>query len=55
LWSIFLNSIDVVAINANKPEIKAAVDTLFGVKMKAVKKAFFTLERENAVDVSTGL
>jgi ribosomal protein L23 len=46
---------DVVAINANKPEIKAAVETLFGVNMKAVKKAHVTLEKANAIDVATGL
>jgi len=37
-----------VAIEANKPQIKEAVESLFGVK-------YVTLEEGNTIDVSTGL
>mgnify|MGYP003633406146 CR=1 FL=1 len=50
-----------VAIDSTKPQIKSAVEALFGVKVKAVNttitkgKAYVTLEEGNAIDVSTGL
>ena len=54
-----------VAIGATKPQIKAAVEGLFGVKVKAfkgtvgeqseVKRAVVTLEEGHTIDVTTGL
>jgi large subunit ribosomal protein L23 len=49
-----------VAPKATKPEIKAAVEALFGVKgtkgrQSDVKKAIVTLADGQSIDVSTGL
>ena len=51
-----------VAKKATKPEIKAAVEALFGVKVTAVntlvrkgKKAVVPLADGNSIDVTTGL
>jgi len=55
-----------VAPNSTKPQIKAAVEGLFGVKVKAVntgrtvllsdkKKAYVTLAEGERLDVTTGL
>ncbi|OZA05542.1 MAG: 50S ribosomal protein L23 [Rhodobacterales bacterium 17-64-5] len=60
-----------VAMSSTKPEIKEAVEAIFGVKVKAVgkakkfrgragersdrKKAYVMLEAGQTIDVSTGL
>ena len=53
-----------VPLTATKPAIKAAVESLFKVKVKSVntlvqkgdmKKAIVTLEEGHTIDISTGL
>jgi large subunit ribosomal protein L23 len=52
-----------VAMDATKPEIKAAVEALFSVKVKSintgvrndVKKAIVTLVDGQSIDISSGL